>query len=286
MKPQFENITIKNNKHSFLFFKVEKPSLDAYWHYHPEIELSYVVRGHGTRFIGDAIEPFKEGDLLMCGENLPHDRTTIKFEENVLVYVIQFTKELFTGIKEFESLSHLFDESKYGLQFLDVDHKIAELFINIGRLSNLDRFIALLSLLNELNNHKNRKTISAKFYNNSPKNTKLQDKVSETTRYILKNLDKKLSVEHMADYTNLVPQSFCRWFKNAVGNTFVTYVNTARVEKACQLLLNPTTSIADIAFSVGFESLSHFNRTFLKLKEVSPSQYRKMMFQTTISQSS
>lgn len=85
----------------------------------------------------------------------------------------------------------------------------------------------------------------------------------------------------MADYTNLVPQSFCRWFKKSLGNSFVTYVNTARVEKACQLLSNSNISITDIAFSVGFESLSHFNRTFLKLKHVSPSQYRKSISQSS-----
>lgn len=182
MKPQFEHITIQNSKHSFLFFKVEKPRLDAYWHYHPEIELSYVVRGNGTRFIGDSIEPFKEGDLLMCGENLPHDRTTIEFDDNVLVYVIQFTKELFTGIKEFESLHPLFDESKYGVQFLDIDPRISELFMKIGHLSDLERFIALTSLLNQLNNHKKRRTISTKFYDALSKTSKTHDKVSETTR--------------------------------------------------------------------------------------------------------
>ncbi len=79
----------------------------------------------------------------------------------------------------------------------------------------------------------------------------------------------------MANYTHLVPQSFCRWFKKITGNTFVNYLNKARIERACQLLLNTKMAITEVCFSVGFDSLSHFNRTFKKIKHLNPREYRK-----------
>lgn len=111
-------------------------------------------------------------------------------------------------------------------------------------------------------------------YTNHLINSKNQSKISKTTSYILEHLDEKISINDMAELTHLVPQSFCRWFKNATGNTFVNYLNKARIERSCQLLLNTKESISDICFNVGFESLSHFNRTFLKRKGMSPRSFR------------
>lgn len=78
----------------------------------------------------------------------------------------------------------------------------------------------------------------------------------------------------MAERTHMVPQSFCRWFKSSVGNSFVTFLNAARIEKVCQLLTTTETPIKQIAYPSGFESLSHFNRTFKHLKGESPRDLR------------
>lgn len=104
--------------------------------------------------------------------------------------------------------------------------------------------------------------------------------MNETISYILENLDKKLTVNMLAERTHMVPQSFCRWFKAAVGNSFITFLNAARIERACQLLTTTETPIKHIAYRCGFESLSHFNRTFKHLKGESPRDLRSNFLAT------
>ena len=73
----------------------------------------------------------------------------------------------------------------------------------------------------------------------------------------------------------MTPSSFSRWFKQIMGKSFVHYLNTVRIEKACQYLLQTDLPIAQMDYGTGFESLSNLNCTFKKLKWVSPREYRK-----------
>jgi AraC-like DNA-binding protein len=67
---------------------------------------------------------------------------------------------------------------------------------------------------------------------------------------------------------------FCKIFKKATGLNFTEYVSRVRVEKARNLLLNPNLRISEIAYEVGFQSLTHFNRVFKKITGQSPTDYR------------
>jgi AraC-like DNA-binding protein len=68
---------------------------------------------------------------------------------------------------------------------------------------------------------------------------------------------------------------FCKMFKKATGLTFTDYLSRVRVEKAKALLLNPHLRISEIAYDVGFQSLTHFNRMFRKIVGLSPTVYRE-----------
>jgi AraC-like DNA-binding protein len=67
---------------------------------------------------------------------------------------------------------------------------------------------------------------------------------------------------------------FCKMFKKATGLTFTDYLGRIRVEKAKNLLLNPHLRVSEIAYTVGFQSLTHFNRVFRKLTGESPTDFR------------
>ena len=70
---------------------------------------------------------------------------------------------------------------------------------------------------------------------------------------------------------------FCKMFKKAVGINFTDYLSRVRIEKAKNLLLNPNLRISEIAFEVGFQSLTHFNRVFKKIVGQSPTEYREKL---------
>jgi AraC-like DNA-binding protein len=67
----------------------------------------------------------------------------------------------------------------------------------------------------------------------------------------------------------------CKMFKKSTGVTFTQYLSRVRVEKAKNLLLNPHLRVSEIAYDVGFQSLTHFNRVFRQVVGQSPSEYRE-----------
>ncbi|MGA8656005.1 MAG: helix-turn-helix domain-containing protein [Chthoniobacterales bacterium] len=70
---------------------------------------------------------------------------------------------------------------------------------------------------------------------------------------------------------------FCKMFKKATGITFTDYLGRVRVEKAKNLLLNPHLRVSEIAYAVGFQSLTHFNRVFRELTGESPTNFREKL---------
>ena len=84
----------------------------------------------------------------------------------------------------------------------------------------------------------------------------------------------ELSLETVAQVASMSAGYFSEQFKESTGLCFVQYVGRARVEQACHLLLDPHPRISEIAFQVGFQSLSQFNRAFLKVEGQSPRDYR------------
>lgn len=276
MKPSLEILKFTAAHRSFNFFKVDVPCFVPYWHYHPELELTLITKAQGTRFVGNSILPFYDYDLVLVGEHVPHHWVSLPREDGVMqqAYVFQFPKEMFSNIIECASFGSLFQEAQRGIHFKNPAPEVVETILNFHTLDAIAQVGALMNLLNTLIADADRVMLSSKIYKLNAVNNLQNFKVNETISYILENLDKKLTVNMLAERTHMVPQSFCRWFKSSVGNSFVTFLNAARIERACQLLTTTETSIKQIAYQSGFESLSHFNRTFKRLKGESPRDLR------------
>jgi transcriptional regulator GlxA family with amidase domain len=93
-------------------------------------------------------------------------------------------------------------------------------------------------------------------------------------KFIHENSDEELSLTKVAKSVNISANYLSEKFKEVTGVNFVDYVARARVKKARDLLRNANLKISEIAFAVGFQSLSQFNRVFKKLTRQSPSQFR------------
>ncbi len=98
--------------------------------------------------------------------------------------------------------------------------------------------------------------------------------ITQARGYIHDHSDDELSLALVAHVVNMSATYFSEKFKEAAGITFVEYVARTRVEKARNLLLDPRRRISEVAFEVGFQSLSQFNRTFKKVVGESPRDYR------------
>ena len=83
-----------------------------------------------------------------------------------------------------------------------------------------------------------------------------------------------VSLHEIANAVHVSTFYFCKMFKKATGMTFTDYVGRVRVEKVKNLLLNPHLRVSEIAYAVGFHSLTHFNRVFRELTGESPTRFR------------
>lgn len=96
-------------------------------------------------------------------------------------------------------------------------------------------------------------------------------------QYIAEHQGDELSLGEVAKAVNTSSFYFCKLFKKATGLNFTDYVSRVRVEKAKNLLLNPNTRVSEVAYEIGFQSLTHFNRVFRKIVGESPTEYRKRL---------
>ena len=101
--------------------------------------------------------------------------------------------------------------------------------------------------------------------------------VRNAKAFIMAHLTESMSLESVARSVSVSPFHFCKLFKRATGLTFTDFVNRARVEKAKRMLMTPAARITEVAYDVGFQSLSHFNRSFRRIADESPTEFRSRM---------
>lgn len=106
--------------------------------------------------------------------------------------------------------------------------------------------------------------------------------VSRAKKYIVEHYNEKLSLARVARVANTSSFYFCKMFKKATGLNFTHFVSRVRIERAKNLLLNPNLRVSEIAFEVGFQSLTHFNRVFKKIIGYSPTQYRTKVIRSVL----
>src|SRR5438093_13467128 len=98
--------------------------------------------------------------------------------------------------------------------------------------------------------------------------------IARAKDFISKNQGEALSLGQVAKAVNTSTFYFCKMFKKATGLNFTDYVSRLRIEKAKNLLLNPNLRISEIAYEIGFQSLTHFNRVFKSIVGQSPTDFR------------
>ena len=101
--------------------------------------------------------------------------------------------------------------------------------------------------------------------------------ITKAKDYIQEHQAEDLSLGQVAKAVNTSTFYFCKVFKKSTGINFTDYVSRVRIEKAKNLALNPNLRISEIAFEVGFQSLTHFNRVFKKITGLSPTEYRAQL---------
>jgi len=286
MKPHFHRVPVKS-ENSFSIRHEKESSFGTVWHYHPELELHYLIKGRGVRLIGDNISNFSNGELILLGENLPH---TWRMEEGVdnkeaEVIIIHFLPDCLGSdllhLPEAYLIPKLFEKAKKGLVIKgEAKEKIISLMHAAVSAKNLDRLIALLSILKvlaETNEIENIASAHA-FYKSNDSETLRLNKVYS---YTLSNYRHHISLQEVSSMANLGITSFCRYFKMMTNKTYNDFLVEIRISHACRFLIEDLLATEVICFECGFNNVSNFYRHFKKVTGMTPLEYkRKYLFKT------
>ena len=276
MKAILEDVKSNQGASSFYAFRYQVPFFQFKWHYHPEYELTYIVKGNGYRIVGNSYEYFNDGDLVLLGNHLPHTWSG-KLNDDIKsdAVVIQFSKEFiapFLGLNESLLIKNMLDTSVRGIRF-EPDEELVSKIIALTETNGVDKILKLISVLDDLSKKQPILIASNSFHNVVSKKNEMR--INKVCLYIQNNFYTKISLKEVADLIFLTESNFCKFFKKATGKTYSDYLNELRINEACRLLVQTEKSINQISFECGFESLSYFNRVFLNKKGVTPSKYRK-----------
>ncbi len=284
MKPKLVNRGAFLNK-SFSVSCLEGQNFFKVWHYHPELELVVILESEGTQFVGDSIEKFQSGDVLLLGKNVPHlllndsiyfeMRSSLAARAVVINFEQYFLGNTFLSLPEMKHIHKLLERSKQGIKFQGTSRMLAKKIIKkIVPLGDFDRMLELIKLLGILAETSEYRLLTSTGFSDSL-NSPETNKMGEIYAYIMNNFDKSLSLQKIAKIVHMNPKSFSRFFKKNTKKNFTRYVNEVRIGYACKLLLEKKLNISEIAYEIGFNNISHFNRQFRSIKGHSPKEYVK-----------
>lgn len=251
------------------------------WHAHEEYELHLITATRGKAFVGDYIGDFKAGDLFMTGPNLPHNWITDKVWTTPAPtrdMLVQFSHDsvvkLAEGFPEFSQVLQLLQLAQSGIVFEGFNPTFARGHMeSIRDNRGAERILAFIRFLVRLNEHAEKKTLSiAKLI--QPEGGSKQARIAEVVDYIVKKFDEGLSVGQAAEMAGMTEITFSRNFQAVTGHSFVEFLNRIRIGEACGMLYASDDHITTISQMAGFKNLANFNRHFLKVKGMTPSEYR------------
>ena len=215
---------IETTNESFKAWRNGKPYLDNPWHYHPEVEITFIIRGCGI----------------------------------------------------------LFDMAQRGVKVNGAAAKqyIREKMLLLPETTGIERINMLFSILNVIVTCSNVELLSSAGFFSSI-NERQHHRMNQIYKYVIENFKNPVSVDHIAKELNMTGSSFCRFFKKRAAKSFIQYINEIRVGYACKLLLEENYSVSEIAYESGFENISHFNKQFKKIKNVTPTQFNVLLSKKT-----
>ena len=264
--------------YSSLYPKDEMPL-----HFHPEIEICYVVKGSGYRMMGDFLEPFEEGEVVLVPTNQPHcwmyNPESCEPDGKRRCIVVQFNPDLLqTGLSfftEWEYAAHRLSAIQQGILLTgETAGKIKSCLEEMNCLNASERMLMLIRILQQIGTTTDLIPIGLQEteFNGITKNMRRMQLIF---KYVIEHYKEKITLSDAANVISMSTTAFCSFFKRETGKTFTNFINEYRIEAVCTLLLNfPDKDINEIAWQCGFTDIPYFNRSFKKMKQMTPKQWR------------
>lgn len=255
------------------------------WHFHDELEITFVLKSEGTKFIGDHISEFKPGEVVLLGSRLPHYwHNQNSYYQNVdekeaEAIIIRFNQDYagsdFLKIPPMKPVLDLLKNAKRGITICTEHQDLQQKLIDFLSLSEAQKIIGLTEILLSIATEKKYDYLCSIGYAHQFKSNDIE-KIDRVYSYVLSNFKDDLSVKDIALKCNMNTAAFCRYFKKKTGKTFKDFMNEIRLGNAAGLLLKGDLTIAEVAFESGFNNPSYFNRLFKRTNGITPKAYQSL----------
>jgi AraC-like DNA-binding protein len=261
----------------------DQPKFYEPFHYHEECQLTLILSGSGTAFLGNSMVEYSEGDLFFMGENLPH---VLKSDQvwssgshlGVRAISVFFSLKTITSIlnevPEAREVNKLLDNSAFGLRFKAASQQaIGSLMRTIGECSGFPRLISLLQIMNLFAAFPNVEKLAelrpARLDATQHKN------LNKVFDYVMSHYNQRITLEIVSELVFMTPNAFCRYFKKHTQKSFFSFLIEVRVNKACKMLQDEANSVSDSCYSSGYNNTSNFHRHFLRIMGLTPNEYKR-----------
>jgi AraC-like DNA-binding protein len=268
---------------SFVYQDTKSPQNELSDHMHDHYEIVYVYNGKGTFFIGDVFYDMQQGDVFLIPNNTIH-RALPNKDDPVTSTIIFFSPTLIYKDMVDDSFSylHLFDLTKKSKNYkislpqkkqVKMEEQLELILQETNSRSIGSRHACLLTVhqiildLYRIRINGKQELSEGKSYSS--------EWMKDILIYINEHMDEPLTLTILAQKALVSPAHFSRVFKETTGIGLVVYLNTKRIIKAKELLLETNHTIAHIAEMCGFESMPQFYRTFKKYNEKTQATFRK-----------
>ena len=258
-------------------YKGERFSLPL--HQHEKYEFTWIVKGEGTRIIGDNISSFVKDDILLLGPKLPHQWQSEPNLCREVEAISLFIEKDYLGHQFWKNpstrhLTQILNLTSRGLIIHNnLKTKLMQLFKMLKTASQGRGMIIVLDMLQSISESNDFEPLCSPGYC-IPVNVDSSG-IGKVTDYILQHIQEKLSVSELSEIACMHPNSLSREFRRMTGFSIVEYINKIRIGNAVRYLRETNATVLDICYRCGFQNLSNFNRQFKKVMGCSPSRYRK-----------
>jgi AraC-like DNA-binding protein len=254
------------------------PTPLARWHFHEEYELHLIVATSGNAFVGDWVGVFEPGHLVLCGPRLPHNWVSLDAPDGGIArrdLVIQFLPdpifEAAEKIPEFVEAVRMLERARHGIEFFGMSELAEKHWQLIRDARGLLRFSLFCAFLADLSRCTDYRLLSGVQLEGDSD----MEAISEIVNRIAADPSQPASAAKFAAGLGMNTGRFGRLFRRCTGNSFVGYVNQVRIHSACQLLMQTDRYVTTVCYEVGFNNLANFNRQFLEIRGMTPSEFRK-----------
>lgn len=264
---------------------VDEYYLDSPFHFHDACEMVLIEEGYGKRIVGDHIDDFDKGDLVLMGPNLPHiwqndnmffqKKKDYRVKATVLYFAPSMILNLIAGTDAAGAVKQLFAKAGRGLLIKNETHQLMlNRFREISTAEGLKKVSILLDIIDVLCNSSDYDYLASDGYKNAL-TTKDAGRFNDVYQFLITNFHREIALDEIAGVAKMSPTAFCRYFKDRTQKSFIGFLHEIRISHACKLLRQDDLSIMNIALESGYNNLVNFNKCFRNITALSPSEYRK-----------